>query len=100
MYEVEKSDSVGDETLEAITEICQGHRNMATVFEVRDNQDKREQLVKRLEVFTDPDWASDHTTRKSTSCEARKSTSCAVIMEGGIVTTGGVDVCRFGTSRD
>ena len=26
VYEVEKSDNVGDETLEAATEICQGHR--------------------------------------------------------------------------
>ena len=29
--------------------------------------DKREQLVKKLEVFTDSDWASDQTKRKSTS---------------------------------
>ena len=39
---------------------------MATVFEVQDNIDKREQLIKKLEVFTDSDWASDQTTRKST----------------------------------
>ena len=47
---------------------------MATVFEVRDNNDKREQLVKKLDVFTDSDWASDQMTRK------RKSTSGAVML--------------------
>ena len=40
---------------------------MATVFEVRDKNDRRKQLVKKLEVFTDSDWASDQMTRKSTS---------------------------------
>ena len=40
---------------------------MSTVFEMRDSNDRREQLVKRLEVFTDSEWASDQTTRKSTS---------------------------------
>ena len=44
-----------------------GTEDMSIVFEVRDNNDKREQLVKKLEVFTDSDWASDQTTRKSTS---------------------------------
>ena len=34
---------------------------------MRDNSDRREQLVKRLEVYTDSDWASDQGTRKSTS---------------------------------
>ena len=37
------------------------------MFEVRDNNDRREQLVKRLEVYTDSDWASEQTKRKSTS---------------------------------
>ena len=37
------------------------------MFEVRANNDKREDLVKKLEVFTDSVWASDQTTRKSTS---------------------------------
>ena len=32
---------------------------MSTVFEMRDSNHKREQLVKRLEVYTDSDWASD-----------------------------------------
>ena len=36
------------------------------MFEVRDN-DRSEQLVKRLEVHTDSDWATDQTSRKSTS---------------------------------
>ena len=40
---------------------------MATVFEVRDNNDKRVTTVKKLEVFTDSDWACDQVTRKSTS---------------------------------
>ena len=40
---------------------------MSTVFEMSDSNDRREQLVKRLEVYTDSDWASDQTTRKSTS---------------------------------
>ena len=40
---------------------------MSTVFEVRDNNDRREQLVKKLEVYTDSDRASEQTTRKSTS---------------------------------
>ena len=40
---------------------------MATVFEVQGNNDRRETVVKKLEVFTDSDWASDQTTRKSTS---------------------------------
>ena len=44
-----------------------GTEDMSTVFEVRDNNDKKEQLVKKLEVYTDSDWASDQTTRKSTS---------------------------------
>ena len=67
VYEVEKSDSVGDETIEAASGIRQGPEDMSTVFEVRDNNDRREQLVKRLEVYTDSDWASDRTSRKSTS---------------------------------
>ena len=66
VYEVEKSDSVGDETIGTTSEISQGHRDMSTVFEMRDSNDRREQLIKRLEVYTDSDWASDQTTRKST----------------------------------
>ena len=37
------------------------------MFEMRDSNERREQLVKRLEVHTDSDWASDQVTRKSTS---------------------------------
>ena len=40
---------------------------MSTVFEMRDDKDRRGQTVKRLEVYTDSDWASDQVTRKSTS---------------------------------
>ena len=42
-----------------------GTEDMSTVFEMRDSNDRREQLVKRLEVYTDSDWASDQTTRKA-----------------------------------
>ena len=41
--------------------------DMSTVFEMRDDKDIRGQTVKRLEVYTDSDWASDQVTRKSTS---------------------------------
>ena len=43
-----------------------GTEDMSTVFEMRDSNDRREQLVKRLEVYTDSDQASDQTSRKST----------------------------------
>ena len=43
-----------------------GTEDMAIVFEVRDNNDKRV-TVKKLEVFTDSDRACDQVTRKSTS---------------------------------
>ena len=75
MYEVEESDSVGDETVEETFEI-KNTEDMSTVFEMRDNSDRRGQTVKRLEVYTDSDWASDQVTRKSTSG--------AVIMAGGM----------------
>ena len=41
--------------------------DMSTVFEMCDSNDRREQLVKRLEVYPDSDWASDQTSQKSTS---------------------------------
>ena len=44
-----------------------GTEDMSIVFEMRDSNDRGEQSVKRLEVYTDSDWASDQTTRKSTS---------------------------------
>ena len=66
MHEVEKSDCVGDETIEAAIEI-KGTEDMSTVFVLRDNNDRREHLVKSLEVYTDSDWASERTKRKSTS---------------------------------
>ena len=40
---------------------------MSTVFEMCDSNDRREQLIKRLEVYADSDWASDQVTRRSTS---------------------------------
>ena len=53
--------------LKRLPRYVKGTEDMATVFEVRDNNDKREQLVKKLEVFTDSDWASEQMTRRSTS---------------------------------
>ena len=44
-----------------------GTEDVSTVFEMRDSNDRRELFNKRLEVYTDSDWASDQTTRKSTS---------------------------------
>ena len=41
-----------------------GTEDMSTVFEVRDSNDRRELLVKRLEVYTDSDWASDQNVTK------------------------------------
>ena len=67
MYEVEESDSVGDETAEETFEIRQKHRRHVNSVEMRHDKDRRGQTVKRLEVYTDSDWASDQVTRKSTS---------------------------------
>ena len=50
--------------LKRLPRYVKGTEDMATVFEVRDNNDKREQLVRKLEVFTDSDWASDQMTRR------------------------------------
>ena len=60
--------------LKRLLRYVKGTEYMSTVFEMRDSNDRREQLVKRLEVYTDSDWASDQVTRKSTSG--------AVIMHG------------------
>ena len=38
---------------------------LTSLSEMRDSDDRREQLVKRLDVYTDSDWASDQVTRKS-----------------------------------
>ena len=53
--------------LKRLLRYVKGTEDMATVLEMRDSNDRREQLVKRLEVYTDSDWASDQVTRKSTS---------------------------------
>ena len=92
--------------LKRLLRYVKGTEDMATVFEVRDNNDKREQLVRKLEVFTYSDWESDQMTRKSTSgavimaalssCEAEVTAAS----EGIIVVSGGVDGCRFGTPCD
>ena len=37
------------------------------MFEVSDDRDRRVTTVKKLEVFTDSDWACDQVTRRSTS---------------------------------
>ena len=44
-----------------------GTEDMSIVFEMRDSNDRREQLVKRLGVCTDSDWASGQVKRKSAS---------------------------------
>ena len=53
--------------LKRLLRYVKGTEDMSTVVEVRDNNDRREQLVKRLQVYTDSDWASDQTSRTSTS---------------------------------
>ena len=49
--------------LKRLLRYVKGTEDMSTVFEMRDSNDRREQLVKRLEVYTD----SDQTSLKSTS---------------------------------
>ena len=53
--------------LKRLLRYVKGTEDMPTVFGMRDSNDRREQLVKRLEVYTDSDCASDQVTRKSTS---------------------------------
>ena len=53
--------------LKRLLRYVKGTEDMSTVFEVRENNDRREQLVKKLEVYTDSDWAKEQTKRKSTS---------------------------------
>ena len=53
--------------LKRLLRFVKGTEHMSTMFEMRDSNDRREQLVKRLQVYTDSDWASDQVTRKSTS---------------------------------
>ena len=53
--------------LKRLLRYVKGTVDMSTVFEMRDNNDRRGQTVKGLEVYTDSDWASDQVTRKSTS---------------------------------
>ena len=67
MYVVEKSDSVEMRQLKRLLRYVKGTEDRSTVFEMRDSKDRREQLVRRLEVYTNSGWASDQTTRKSTS---------------------------------
>ena len=52
--------------LKRLLRYVKGTEDMSIVFEMRDSNDRREQLVVRLEVYTDSDWASDQMTRKST----------------------------------
>ena len=49
--------------LKRLLRYVKGTEDMSTVFEMRDSNDRREQLVKRLEVYTDSDWASDQMSR-------------------------------------
>ena len=123
MYEVEKSDSVGDETVETTLSYVKGTEDMSTVFEMRDSNDRTEQLIKRLEVYTDSDWTSDQVTRKSTSgavimaegmrlhAHSRGQAFSGIEQfrsrgdgslgrhQGGTVVARSVDVCWFGTLK-
>ena len=67
MYEVENPTALEMRQLKRLLRYVKGTEDMSTVFEMRDSNDRREQLVKRLEVYTDSDWASDQVIRKSTS---------------------------------
>ena len=53
--------------LKRLLRYVKGSEDMATVFEVRGDKCEGETTVKKLEVFTDSDWACDRLTRKSTS---------------------------------
>ena len=53
--------------LKRLLRYVKGTEDMSTVFQMRDSNDRREQWIKRLEVYTNSDWASDQVTRKSTS---------------------------------
>ena len=53
--------------LKRLLRSVKGTEDVSTVFEMHDSNDRRELFNKRLEVYTDSDWASDQTTRKSTS---------------------------------
>ena len=53
--------------LKRLQRYVKGTEDMSTMFEMQDSNDRREQLVKRLQVYTDSDWASDQMTHKSTS---------------------------------
>ena len=56
-----------DTQMKRLLRYVKGTEGMSIVFEMRDSNDRREQLVRRFEVYTDSDWASDQVTRKSTS---------------------------------
>ena len=53
--------------LKRLLRYVKGTEDMAVVFEVRGYNDKRVTTVKKLEVFTDSDWACGQATRTSTS---------------------------------
>ena len=67
--------------LKRLVRYDKGTKDMATVFEMRDDSDKRVTTVKKLEIFTDSDWACDQVTRNSTS--------------GAVIMAEGVDVKVF-----
>ena len=60
--------ALGMRQLKRLLRSVKGTEDMSTVFEMRETaMTEREQLVKRLQVCTDSDWASDQVTQKSTS---------------------------------
>ena len=68
--------------LKRLLRYVKGIEDMSTVFEMRDNKDKRGQMVKRLEVQTQSDWASDQVTRKKKSGAVimAEGTDCMLIV--------------------
>ena len=73
---LKKSTALEMRQLKRLLRYVKGTEDMSTAFEMRDSNDRREQLIKRLDVYPDSDWVSDQTSRKSTSG--------AVIMAGGM----------------
>ena len=68
--------------LRALTSIIDGQETgQDQVFEMRDDSDRRVTTVKKLDIFTDSDWACDQVTRKSTI--------------GAVIMAEGVDVKVF-----
>ena len=53
VYELKNPTALEMRRLKRLLRYVKGTEDMSTVFEMRDSNDRREQLVKRLEVYTD-----------------------------------------------